>query len=221
MKKIFLAGGGDAKDSFYLDHRFSTELDPKKPLLYIPNAMEENKYDSALRWFVDTFRQFNIPKVQMEIDLRRCIRNYRDPSGIYIGGGNTTRLLREIRNSGFDSYLTKLVSMGVPIYGGSAGAIILGETILTAPESQALDKISATGLNLLHGFSVYCHYDGEENLGQLCKKLKIKIIAIPERSGVYLSDNNIEIIGSEPIAIFNERKRTFIEPHDMRSIHRL
>jgi len=43
---------------------------------------------------------------------------------VYIGGGDTFKLLKLIRESGFDEKLLRYYKSGGAIYGGSAGAII-------------------------------------------------------------------------------------------------
>ena len=48
-----------------------------------------------------------------------------EAGGLHIGGGNTFRLLDELRRAGAGAALTALAS-GMPIYGGGAGAAVLG-----------------------------------------------------------------------------------------------
>jgi len=217
---IFLAGGGGAEDSLLLDQRFVEGIRVSKPLVYIPVAMERERYPSCLKWFKSVFRPLDISDIQMRTDLGALIQENLDLGGIYIGGGNTGRLLRKIRETGFDSYLREMISKGIPIYGGSAGAIIFGETIMTAPEVEGLDKESAKGLDILNGFSVRCHYKGED-LNPLCRQLETRILAIPERSGLYFNSGNIMVIGYEPLTIFNGERKTSFELGESRSISNL
>ena len=129
---IFLAGGGSAEDSRLLDERFVNIIDHTKPLVYIPNAMKSRPYKSCLEWFRSVMTPLGVTNIEMWDDLQ-----VRYPvtsiAGIYIGGGDTAKLLKELRVSSFSDYLLEVADTGVPLYGGSAGAIILGEDIRTAP----------------------------------------------------------------------------------------
>jgi len=152
-----------------------------------------------------------VARIEMWSDLKKAASaDISLVSGLYIGGGNTVKLLSEIHNAGFDQKLREICSRGMPVYGGSAGAIILGRTILTAPESK--------GLGLVDGFSIYCHYDSKKSLQEFSKNLKTKIIAIPEKSGVYLTNGGLEVVGYEPVAVFNNNNRFDLQPGEIREL---
>ena len=121
---IFLAGGGNAEDSRLLDAQFVSALDPAKPVVYIPNAMRLRPYQSCLAWFRPIMAAHGVTAIEMWDDLKPR-RAASDIAGVYIGGGDTAKLLMEVRESGFDRFLHEMASQGIPIYGGSAGAIIL------------------------------------------------------------------------------------------------
>lgn len=219
--KIFLAGGGNVEESRLLDQRFVEQLDQTKPLIYIPNAMKEERYSGCLEWFSSLASGLGITNFRMVTDLERYIEENPPCSGIYMGGGNTPRLLSHIRNSGFDAYLKGALSSGIPIYGGSAGAIVLGQTILTAPESDGSRREDTLGMDTLNGFSVVCHYDGKEDMRPLCRELNTKIIAIPERSGIYIEDGNFEIIGHDPVLFFEKERKILMDPENTGRIDKL
>ena len=218
-KQLFLAGGGGKSDSIKIDERFTNLLDKEKPLVYIPNAMQNKPYGECLSWLKDVFCPLGVARIEMWSDLEKAaFADISLISGLYIGGGNTVKLLSEIRNTGFGKQLQKICHRGLPIYGGSAGAIILGQTILTAPEAKRLSENEAKGLNLVDGFSIYCHYDGEKSLKKLSKSLKTKIIAIPEKSGVCLTNGGLEVVGYEPVAVFNNNNRFDLQPGEIREL---
>lgn len=167
--RIFLGGGGNEGESKLLDKRFVETLDLSKPLIYIPNAMNSIKHQSCLKWFRSIMNPFGVTNIEMWNDLRPR-HPAADIAGVYIGGGNTVKLLREIREANFDKYLYKMVREGIPLYGGSAGAIILGEDIRTAPEQ--VSSLESEGLGVIKN-SFYSHYkaDNQENVVKLSKML--------------------------------------------------
>ncbi|MEM5803245.1 MAG: Type 1 glutamine amidotransferase-like domain-containing protein [Candidatus Aenigmatarchaeota archaeon] len=203
--RMFLAGGGGKDDSYLLDKRFLEEIgDITNPIIYIPVAMEPQRYSRCFDWFCQTF---SLPqhKIYMLTDL--SLRP--ECSAVYIGGGDTVRLLRQIKENKFDEYLKELIfNRNVPVYGGSAGAIIFGQNILTAPEArtQNLSIKEAKGLGFLN-FSVLCHY----NYQPVEIKGLQEILCIPERSGVFINGDFLEVIGYEP-SVYLKRKKSIQMP---------
>lgn len=213
MTKIFLGGGGSESDSLYLDKRFVSMLDLEKPVFYIPVAMKSRPYSECLEWFASVMSPLGVKKIEMITNFEEVSGDKLDSScGMYIGGGDSTKLIREIRKNDFDKRLLRYINSGNPVYGGSAGAVILGADVRTAPESKDLDHNSAKGLNVLSGYSVYAHYDARKvNIQQLFEKNKQPTIAISERSGAYIEDNLLEVIGFEDVRLVNDKGITTLK----------
>ncbi len=194
---LFLSGGGDKKDSYLLDKEFSKVL--KRKLLYIPIAIDikEHPYSECFKWIKDIFAQFSFDNIEMWTYLRnKTIKDLENFDAIYIGGGNTFKLLKEIRDSGFDKLLLKFYNQGRSIYGGSAGAIIFGKSIITTHDENEVNLKNLKGLSLCKDYSILCHYKPEvddKNIKMLLKKEKI--IALPENSGIIIKNNVIKDIG--------------------------
>lgn len=92
------------------------------------------------------------------------IRDVLNHAGcIYVGGGNTFYLLRELRRSGAAGLLAARVRAGTPYIGESAGAVVAGPDIgYCAPmdhPGRAPGLRDLTGLGLV-GFRVVPHYRG-------------------------------------------------------------
>ena len=210
---IFLAGGGNAEDSRFLDAQFVKALDQAKPVVYVPNAMRSRPYQSCLAWFRSVMAAHGVIAIEMWGDLKPR-RAVSDIAGVYIGGGDTAKLLMEVRESGFDAYLHEMASYGIPIYGGSAGAIILGEDIRTTPEAKHLSHSDAAFLKLVEGYSIVCHYkpEHETKTRKLSETLGRNFIAISERAGGHVTGRLIAVHGTEPIFIFGNAKVETVEP---------
>lgn len=199
---IFLAGGGSAEESKLLDEQFVGMLDLLKPLVYIPNAMRSKPYQTCLEWFHSVMNPLGVTAIEMWDDLRSH-HPVDGIAGIYIGGGDTAKLLEEIRGAGFDKYLREVAQSGVLLYGGSAGAIILGEDIRTAPEANKLDVTKVAGLGIIKGYSIVCHYKASDREATIAlfQNLRQNIIAIPEKAGGYVTGKILTNYGTEPIVI--------------------
>jgi dipeptidase E len=211
---IFLAGGGGAEDSKLLDEQFVKMLDLTKPLVYIPNAMRSKPYQSCLQWFRSVMAPLGVTVIEMWDDLRPR-RPVEKIAGLYIGGGDTVKLLKEIRGAGFDKYLLEVARSSTPLYGGSAGAIILGEDIRTAPEASQLNATEAAGFKLIKNHSIVCHYkvDDREATAKLSKALCQNVIAIPEKTGGYVAERTLINYGMEPIVIIQGDRVDAVHPN--------
>lgn len=211
-ERIYLAGGGNERDSAKLDGRFVQELRDRgiSRLIYLPIALRPERYESAAKWFKGIFEN-RVPQIDVLTDLSsKDIERDISESGIYIGGGNAVRLLTQIRESGFDRRLVDFIKNGGVVYGGSAGAIILGKDIRTAPETKNVVLESYNGLGVLNGYSVTCHYDRTENSKMnylvVSQQINSPIIAITEKGGVIVQNNQIDIIGDQEVSILYNNK---------------
>ena len=96
---LFLNGGGcgkQVKDSYAL---LKQKVDTSKPLLYIPLAMKKEKYPSCLEWITGELAEFNISKIEMITSAEElCAKNLADYAALFIGGGNTYKLLSELKS---------------------------------------------------------------------------------------------------------------------------
>ena len=208
--KLFLSGGGDAADSRLLDELFVSNIPAdKKSILYIPLAWKSGIYDGCLKWFTSTFGVLGDFKIEMWTTLdNKTNEDLNDFGAIYIGGGNTYLLLAKLKQSGFDSLLKNFIDSGGIVYGGSAGAIILGNNISTALIGQDADEnivglTDLSGLNLINDFAIQCHFQDNQinEIKAYSVKNKVPIIALPERTGLYIADDQAKVVGYEPADI--------------------
>jgi len=213
--KLFLSGGGAS--SVELDKKFVESLDLSKPLLYIPIAIDAKKhpYSECIIWLLRTLGPLGVTEVVMwaEEDLQaKTKKDFDQFSGVYIGGGNTYKLLKELKEFGTFTILSVLAKEGVPIYGGSAGAVVLAKTIIPASfsDENTVGISDFSALNLVHGHDVWCHYtDSEdESIKNYMKDFGLeKIIAIPENAGVFVTEKEIEVIGPGEVVAFNPGRK--------------
>lgn len=206
--KIFISGGGSMEDSFLLDEKFIDSLKRKK-ILYIPIAMERDEigFEVCYDWIISALSKHSKDFVDITmltdlIDKNLQISNF---DGIYIGGGNTYKLLQYIYNVGFDKILISFLKNGGIVYGGSAGAIILGENIATISEENDKNYKYNKGLSLISDYSIVCHYKNtdDEKIFKFIKSYKYPVIALPEKTGLIINNNCAEVIGSENMLIFS------------------
>ena len=209
--KLFLSGGGGKDDSTLLDKEFEKNIPQGKEIIYIPLASENftpNEYSS---WIASIFPNRKISLWHEFIPAN--FSQLTTAGAVYIGGGNTFKLLDLFRKKGFDEALSNYANNGGIIYGGSAGAIILGKDLSTCHGD--VNKIGITdikALNLLNNDKIWCHYkesDDSEILKLSSPNPGGRIIAISERTGVHFTEGSYKVVGFDPVYIFqNESKST-------------
>lgn len=95
---LYLCGGGSGKQIKDAYNDFSKKIDREKPILYIPLAMSELKYDSCYKWFSNEIKCFNAEKFEMVRSSEELSKkDFSKYCAIYIGGGNTYDLLDKIK----------------------------------------------------------------------------------------------------------------------------
>ena len=194
---IILAGGGDPDQVREIDSWFAEQIDKEKRVVYIPVAMEESvfTYPECEAWFRETYAAHGICNVEMWTDLRGK-KPDNEIAAVFIGGGNTFKLLKQVREEGFADALCEYEQKGGVIYGGSAGAILMGKTIETAlhadENSVGLDDFR--GLDLLNGMDVWCHYADEES--EILKAYPYPAYVLREESGLAFIDGQVRSLGA-------------------------
>ena len=220
--KIFISGGGGAEDSFLLDKRFIDSL-LKRKILYIPVAMERDSmgFEACYDWIVSALSQHSNDFIDiiMIVDLKDIKNlNINDFDGIYIGGGNTYKLLQHIYDNNFDDALVSFLKDVGTIYGGSAGAIVLGKNIATVSGENDKNYKYNEGLSLIGDYSVVCHYNknDDKKILEFIELYRYPVIALSEKSGLIIDNNKSEVVGKEDILIFSsDGEKKNIKPGDI------
>jgi dipeptidase E len=211
---LFLGGGGNEKKSKLLDTEFVASLPSNPRILYIPLAMSSNLHRKCYEWITKAFHKFGITNIEMWCDLREKMwRDVKEFDAIYIGGGNTFRLMKILRETNFVKILKKF-SKKKPIYGGSAGAIILGKDIRTAQDKNYVKIKNFSGLNLVFNYSIWCHYKRPHDLliKDFVKRIS-PVIAIPEDGGVVVKSSKITSVGFSSCYIIQENMWFELKPN--------
>jgi dipeptidase E len=219
MRQLIAAGGGNAENSRPLDDMLVRLLPAECPLLYLPIAMNPDRrsYKSCLDWMRSVFSPLGLHNIVMWTDVvNKTDADLRPYAGIYIGGGNTFKLLHNLKSTGFISVLRRFIERGGIVYGGSAGAIILGRDIMTAAHLDAneVGLQDTTGLDLLDGYAVWCHYQPADDarIHAYIARSAFPVIALSEQAGLLVEDGRVTALGTGPTFVFQVRARHEYEP---------
>lgn len=206
--QIYLSGGGNKKQSFPLDKFFFNRLSKNGHFLYIPTTLCRHKlYLAAHLWMKSILELHKRTDVHFEIanDLSRYeCKDINFFNALYIGGGNTWNLMQELRNSGFSDKLIQYFKKGGQIYGGSAGAIVLGKKIDTHDDKKNINIKDISGFNLLCGYSVACHFKNKQNdrFKEWAIHNNSPIICLPEKTGLIIKNGSALCVGTKLCVIY-------------------
>lgn len=200
-RKIVAIGGGELRtlETTEIDKRIIALTGKRRPTaLFIPTASG----DAA--GYVETFeacygkefgcqtRTLNL--IQSPPAFEQMAALVLDSDLIYVGGGNTYRMMKIWRRLGLDSVLAEAASRGIVLSGLSAGAICwfkYGHSDSRSFSSNAeWNYIRVSGLGLIN--AVYCPHYHSENREDAFSQM------IAKRGGIGIAcDNNaaIEIVG--------------------------
>ena len=206
MKRQIIAMGGGGfsmePDNPLLDEYILAQVDAPRPkILFVGSA---SLYDQDYRnCFYKAFEQMNCIPNHLEAHQENLESIILSHDIIYVGGGNTLKMLSEWKERGMDQVLKKAYQQGIVLCGLSAGAICWFEEGLTDSLPGELGKISCLGI--LEG-SNCPHFDGEPERQVAYKN---KIISGEMKRGIacddgvavhYVNETIYDIVSSRPRA---------------------
>lgn len=215
--KLILSGGGSAEKTMKLDMLFASLIPESKQLIYIPIALRSQPLSDSLHWFQSVFSKWSFDIVMWTELNNKNTLSFKDVGAIYIGGGNTYYLLDKLRSSKFDIPLKKFILQGGLVYGGSAGAVVLGKDISLVQDINDSQVKDTRGLNIL-SFSIFPHYDEtqESMIIDFQRKIKNPVLGIPEGAGVFVDDRCSKVVGETSVTMFKgNRAKKYFTPNSL------
>ena len=143
---------------------------------------------------------------------------------LLVGGGNTFRLLYEMRKRGCLSAVQAAVSSGTHYIGWSAGSVLASPSICTTNDMPIVDPKGLDALGMVP-FQLNCHYNnvlppghqGESRNQRLAEYLvlnpAVPILALPEGNWLEVRGNKLCLFGPHSSVLF----KTGRDPADIAS----
>ena len=221
---IILGGGGSAEQTVITNKLFESLINSDKPILYIPLAWAhyDKGYQNCKKFLIGEFSNIKHGEIEVIQSADEILsKNLSDYSAVFIGGGNTYKLLKELKDSGAFEKIKQYTDNGGIVYGGSAGAVIFGKDI----ESVSYMDLNNVGLkdthgfNSLFGFSFTAHYTNQseekhKKATEYLTKYSVQepISALPEEDSLYTDGTIVKVVGTRPWYIFNKGKNIQLNP---------
>jgi dipeptidase E len=147
-----LHGGG------YLDHAAAEIRDflgrDVRRVLFVPYAMHDR--DAYARQARARLAAMGYPLDSVH-EASRPAEAVAGADAIFIGGGNTFRLLDSLHRSGLVAVIRQRVAQGTPYVGSSAGSNVACPTLKTTKDMPIVEPPSFEALNLV-GFQISPHF---------------------------------------------------------------
>lgn len=156
-ERILLLSSSTVSGSDYLDYageEIRDFLGGIERVLFVPFALSNHDaYTERVRLRLNQMG-YQVKPLQQAPEAREAIRS---ADAIFIGGGNTFRLLKRLYDLDLLTAIRERVEAGVPYIGSSAGSNVAGPTICTTNDMPIVEPPSFAALGLVP-FQINPHY---------------------------------------------------------------
>lgn len=214
-KRLLLISNSTLYRSGYLDHaegEIRDFLGVVKRVLFVPFALYNREAYAALARERLKAMGYDLESAHDVKDARQAAE---DAEAIFIGGGNTFRLLKSLYDFELLPPIRRRVAQGLPFIGSSAGAIIAGPTLKTTKDMPIVQPPSFEALGLV-SFQISPHYldpdpssthmgeTQEERINQFLEENNAPVAGIREGAILRVEGNAIVLKGKSGARIFRK-----------------
>lgn len=224
MKNLLLLSNTSSFKHGFLGHcerEIKDFLGESNELLFIPYAKKD--YELYFTKAEPFFRKIGVKLNSIhKTNPHDALENAK---AMYIPGGNTFRLLKEIYSQEILDLIKERVELGTKYIGSSAGSAIASPTIRTTNDMPIIEPPSFDSLNLIP-FQLNCHYldkdpnfphNGESRemrIWEFHEEDDIPVIGLREDTWLEVSDSEVVLRGEDSAVLFrSDEERQEIEPN--------
>ena len=186
--RLLLISNSTLHGSGYLDHaerELRDALAGIKRVLFVPFAMQDRDgYTAQARERFEAMG-YALDSIHEAINPRNAVDN---AEVIFIGGGNTFRLLDNLYRLDLLQPIRQRVAAGMRYIGSSAGAVVAAPTIKTTNDMPIVEPTSFVALGLVT-FQINAHYlDSDPNSTHMGETREVRI-------NQFLEENETPVVG--------------------------
>lgn len=187
-KRVLLISNSTLYGSGYLDHAESEIRDflgDLKRVLFVPYALyDRDAYASMARARFEKMGH-DLTSIHTAISPEQAVA---ETDAVFIGGGNTFRLLKALYDFGILDPIRRRVQNGLPYIGSSAGSNVAGPTIKTTKDMPIVQPPSFDALHLVP-FQISPHFlDPDPNSTHMGETQEERILQ-------FLEENDTPVAG--------------------------
>ena len=213
MKSLLLISKSTVYGRDYLDHveeQIKSFLGSAKKVLFFPFALFDRDTYAAKAKARFAAMGYSIEAAHAVADPRTAIEQ---TDAIFIGGGNTFRLLKALQDLDLVDLIRQIVRSGAPYIGSSAGSNVAGPTIKTTKDMPIVQPRSFNSLGLVP-FQISPHFQDadpnskhmgetqEERILQFLEENETPVVGIREGAWLVCEDGAVTLEGEAGARIF-------------------
>jgi dipeptidase E len=218
VKQLLLISNSTLYGGGYLDHAEKEIRDfvvGRTRVLFVPYAVHERREYTAKAQ--ERFREMGLLLSSIH-DVSNLPRAVDEAEVIFVGGGNTFRLLKGLHDHDLLGPIRRKVAAGVPYIGSSAGSIVACPTLKTTKDMPVVQPSSFEALGLVP-FQISPHYldpdpssthmgeTQEERIMQFLEENKETVIGLREGSILRVQEGAVVLKGPKTARIFRRGEK--------------
>jgi len=213
LRRLLLISNSTLHGSGYLDHvekEIRDFVGDRSGVIFVPFAVHDWKaYASKAQ---ERFGDMGLALSSIH-DVSNMARAIAEAHAIFVGGGNTFRLLKGLYDHDLLDPIRRRVAAGTPYIGSSAGAIVAGPTLKTTKDMPVVQPPSFEALGLVP-FQISPHYldpdpssthmgeTQEERITQFLEENESPVVGLREGSILWVQGSAVMLKGPHTARIF-------------------
>jgi len=211
--RLLLISNSTQHGSGYLDHAEDEIRDvvgKRSRILFVPYALRDRRtYATTV---AERLRAMGFTTTSVH-DVSNMVRAIEEAEVIFIGGGNTFRLLKGLYDRELIEPIRHAIAAGVTYIGSSAGSIVAGPSLKTTKDMPIVQPRSFEALGLVP-FQTSPHYldpdpasthmgeTQEERILQFLEENDAPVVGLREGSMLRVQSRSVRLIGPYDARIF-------------------
>lgn len=206
--RLLLISSSNVHGYGYLDHpeqEIKSFLGGKERVAFVPFAVKDRDA------YAERVRQ-RLGRIGFEVSQVRTSRDL-DSDAIFVGGGNTWRLLKTLQEMNMLDEIRRRVRAGTPYMGSSAGSNIAAPTIKTTNDMPIVEPKSFQALALVT-YQINPHYldadpasthmgeTREQRILEFLEENTTPVVGLREGTMLRVEAGKSTLLGTKPARIF-------------------
>ena len=212
-RRILLISNSTVYGGGYLDHveaEIRDFLGNRKTILFFPFALYDRDNYAAKAKERFAAMGYSVNSAHAAEDMNKAIEQ---TDAMFIGGGNTFRLLKALQDFALLEPIRRRVREGIPYIGSSAGSNVAGPTIKTTNDMPIVQPQSFEALGLV-SFQINPHYldpdpasthmgeTREERIVQFLEENDTPVVGMREGAWLRIENESVLLKGTTGARIF-------------------
>jgi len=218
QKRIMLISNSTLYGRGYLDHveeEIRDFMGDARDIVFVPYALyNRSDYTARAR---ERLRAMGF-RITSTHDVSNPQRAVEEADAIFVGGGNTFRLLKSLYDSNLLTAIRKAVEEGTPYLGSSAGSIVAGPTLKTTKDMPVMQPPSFEALGVVD-FQISPHYldpdpesthmgeTQEERILQFLEENDVPVVGLREGAVLRVENGSVTLMGSTGARVFRRSEK--------------